>query len=77
MLLDAEVVVEVDVLTAEEDGPELSGLDGLVPGHVVLDTGALLPDHLLHRPNPGDAEEKNSLRTKKETLFLKLKKKCS
>ena len=72
MLLDAEVVVEVDILTAEEDWPELPGLGGLVPGQVVLDTGALLPDHLLHWPHPGDAEEKRfQLYEDKKEMFVR------
>ena len=56
MFLHTEVVVQVDVLTAEKDGAKLPRLDGLVSGQVVLDAGALPPGHLLHWPHPGDAD---------------------
>ena len=55
MFLDAEVVVQVDSLAAEKDGPELPGLWCAVPGQVTPHTWALPPGHLLHWPHPGDA----------------------
>ena len=41
MFLDAEVVVQVDSLAAEKDGPELPGLWCAVPGHAPQDRRTL------------------------------------
>ena len=60
MLLNTEIVIKVDVLAAEDDGPDFP-LPGVDPGEVLGDTGTPGEGHILHWPDTRYADNKQKI----------------